>query len=120
MAYANHEQYKTWLSGRAYVIPEAEFDFWATKATVIIDNATSDRLKVEGIEISIQVVNCCCELAEILYREESPNAAQAISSEKVGGHSVSYAVSEKTVEQRTRLALVAYLGNTGLLFTGVR
>lgn len=121
MIYADEAYYKTvWLCGRQPVITDA-FAFYAREASRIIDRFTHGRLDGENVPKAASM--CCCELAEILYREDSAERRHGgISAESVQGWSQSYesAESRKTALAAAQRACVyRWLGDTGLLFAGV-
>ena len=83
-----------------------------------IDDVTFGRI---GSDVSDNVKNACCALAEVYYSGSiSPRAASGVTSEKVGNYSVSYAAAENTGTQSKRLrsAVRLWLGSTGLLYRG--
>jgi len=67
---------------------------------------------------------CCCEIAETLYRDELvQQESNGVSSESVAGWSKSYEDSESrrtALKSLQRDCIYKWLGNTGLLYSGVR
>ncbi|MBQ8298163.1 MAG: hypothetical protein IJX77_10325 [Ruminococcus sp.] len=120
-AYADEAYYKDYyLCGKEAVI-NASFDYYARQASQLIDRYTYDN--ISGEDIPEEVKQCCCELAELMFRDEAselPNTG--ISSESVQGWSRSY---ESTEARKTALAgsqrscIYKWLSNTGLLYSGV-
>lgn len=125
MVYATAHDYTKYLKGRAPAVPPAEFCYWADRASGHMDSLTFNRLTLSGVKqrYRIQLAACACELAELLYKEESPDAAPVVASETTGPHSVSYLHSaDKTapMEQRIRAVCLRRLGDTGLMYRGTR
>ncbi|MBO5198055.1 MAG: hypothetical protein J6B85_05985 [Lachnospiraceae bacterium] len=121
--YADDTFYQeSYLEGRQPVI-RTGFSFYVREASRILDQYTFGRLN-ELDEVPDDVKLCCCELAELGYRqdERERQTEGGKTSEKVGTYSVTYA-SEQTAEQETasgiRCILAKWLGNTGLLYQGV-
>lgn len=119
MIYADFTYYRDSFHGS--LIPEAEYDYCAARASEYLDSATFGRITPELIAsdpaVALKIQSCCCALAEedFSYKRNSEK-----SSEKIGSYSVTY--SEKTADNhaadRSRLVDM-YLGNTGLIFRGV-
>lgn len=98
------------------VIPTERFKYYAQKASAEIDRYTFRRIK----ECTEQISMCCCELAELLYSNEAEQGNPLISSESVGGYSVSYADLEsarKAAAKDKREILKRWLSNE-LLYRG--
>lgn len=119
--FASEEDYKEYLSGRKAVITAA-FAFYSRQASQIIKQYTFDN--IDESDIPDEVKMCCCELAEMIYRDErSEQKNGGISSESVQGWSRSY---EDTESRKSALAnaqrdcIYKWLGNSGLLYSGVR
>lgn len=120
MNYADETYYKnSYLMGRAAVITTA-FAYYARTATQRIKLYTGSN--VDEDNISDEVKNCCCELAECVYREEMELVNIGVSSETVGGWSKSYESSEArkiASDKNTHDIVYKWLSGTGLLFRGV-
>lgn len=81
--FANREFYEnTYLQGRAATVPPTEFNFWATKATKVINTRN-----VEITSIPDYLKSCCCEVAEVLFLAEEQQFMAMMPSQSVGGYS---------------------------------
>lgn len=119
MAYADYEFYTDVYHGNTII--EEDFPRLSERATDYIFGVTggeSDRL--EGND-KIMLQKATCAIAEIVQDESRMNTAefsteQRVSSETVGGHSVSYGVggissaAMEYIESRKKEALSIYLG----------
>ena len=126
--YANYDDYLyVYLNGRDVLIPSATFDYYSQKASSEIRSRIYNDITV----IDDDVKCCTCEIAEYIYNVEqnvnstSANATKGISSESVGGYSVSYGTSvssEYTIENR-KISITGivskWLGNKGYMGRGV-
>ena len=118
-AYADYAFYSGEYLGRV-ITSEKDFAYYALRASEIIDSKTFGRID----EITPAIKMACCAAAEELYSAETARtkAASGISSESVGGYSVSYRAynteAEKAAEKRVNAAIKRYLGGTGLMFRG--
>ena len=107
-------------------LSEQPYLFFAKKATMIIDNFTGGN--VDKSDPPEEVKMCCCELAEYLNSFESSSAPRniksGISSESVGGWSVSYGTnySEYTAQSKKEIESIIslWLSNTGLLSLSIQ
>lgn len=120
--YADENDYSEYLSGKKAVITTA-FAYYARQASSLIDRFTHGNIKEDNILDEVKM--CCCELAELIYRDDTSEAAAkpGISSESVQGWSQSYESSEarKTaLMSAQKECIYRWLGNTGLLYSGVR
>ena len=116
MIYADYRYYKEQFHG--VLIPEAEFEYNAARASEYIDWQTFGRLE-NGIpgEYDAKVRKCCCALAESEY---SFSRRADISSEKNGSYSVTYSAKSSSDHSAEKSCIISrYLGNTGLLYRGV-
>jgi len=123
-AYADIEFYMTeYLCGKEPVIGEDPFDFYARSATAEIRTFTGSNIN-ENSHIPECVKMCCCELAELIFKDEKTAVqTEGVSSESVGGWSKSYESGQSREESRSckiRQTVYKWLGGTGLLFRGVR
>lgn len=121
ITFASEDDYKEYLSGREAVI-SAAFSFYSRQASQIIKQYTFTNIDENHIPDEVKM--CCCELAETLYSDElAQQQSDGVSSESVAGWSKSY---EDTASRRTALkssqrdCVYKWLGNTGLLYSGVR
>lgn len=122
--YVDYDDYiNVYLNGRDVLIPSAAFGYYSLKAT----NEIRSRVYGDIIVIDDDVKNCACEVAEYIYNLEknvnstSANAVKGISSESVGGYSVSYGTSvatEYSIENRAANIseiIMKWLGNKGFM-----
>lgn len=120
MIYADVDFYQNkYLLGRTEVIPLAEFEFWARKASAYIDTSTFGRIE---LAIPDEVRFAACELAEAYWTDAQASSLDAKRSESVGAYSVSYADQTKKQDElnaNLRAILVRWLANTGLLYRGI-
>lgn len=118
-AYADYAFYTSEYLGRV-ITSEKDFDYYALRASEIIDSKTFGRID----EITTAVQLACCAAADELYSDASAKAkaASGVSSESVDGYSVSYRAynteAEKVAEKKVNAAIKRYLGSTGLMFRG--
>jgi hypothetical protein len=107
-------------------ITEADFPSRALSASAIIDLITYDRAAEviednDDADLVNKVKLAVCTVAET-YQRYYVNEEKEISSESVGGHSVSYITTkemERTRDKRYVDAAKIYLGNTGLMYMGI-
>ena len=130
--YADYEYYASeYLQGLDEVIPDDAYNFWEKKARLVIDRATSSRIKALS-EIPEEVKDCTCAVAEVLYKGdvyEKDLSASGLAGPLVswsndgesGSVDLSHAsyATEEGRSQEIRRLLRLYLGDTGLLFMGV-
>jgi hypothetical protein len=102
------------------LLDESSFDSLSVRASYMVNTHTfgkaetvieedTDTEKIEAVKMAV------CAVAEVLKAHATGQQAQ-ISSESVGGHSVSYAVNaNKTESQKCLGAMKPYLISTGLL-----
>ena len=119
--YADYSYYeREYLNGRAAVVTPEAFPFYARKASVSINAYTYGAFR-EADEPPEPIKNCCCELAELFYKNETSPTAQGVISEKVGDISVTYENAESTrqaLPQDVRFIIVSWLAADGLLTGG--
>ena len=121
--YADYNFYITEYKGG--VIPDATaFDGAAVEAGAYVNYITHNHI-VEDLpeKVMVKVKMAQCAVAEVCYKQARDDVANVISSESVGNHSVTYAVSKQDYRQRafekfTKAKL--YLYGTGLLYGGLR
>lgn len=119
MIFADYRYYKDQFRGS--LIPEAEFEYRAARASEYLDRVTFGRISEEimgsDTAAALSIRSCCWAIAEADHSYEK-NAGK--TSEKIGSYSVSYAESSDEIRDNSRNKLAdMYLGNTGLLFRGV-
>ncbi|MCM1295661.1 MAG: hypothetical protein NC311_08980 [Muribaculaceae bacterium] len=98
MAYADHAFYRDTFRGQ---LTAEEFDRWAAKASLQIDQATQDRAASAPPEMERALALCCCALAEQLKAWDDQDAQTKggiLAGEEVDGYRVSYRGSN-AVEQ---------------------
>lgn len=111
--YATSTNYTAYLSGKEAVIDTASFDFYARKATQLINQQTFGRI----VEVTDEIKSCCCEVAESFYKQDND---KGITSEKVGNYSVSKNVKTVSDYSCDRIGIIRdCLLDTGLLYKGV-
>lgn len=118
MQYAEYGFYlNDYLKGREAALNKSDFDFYAVKATKVIEQYTFGRVET----VTDDVKNCCCELAENMQAEAKTSERSGVTSEKVGDYSVSYASAtdrHRESQQEYSRILHLWLGDTGLLYRG--
>lgn len=121
MIFASETDYKEYLDEHEAVIPAA-FSFYARQASQIIKQYTFTN--IDENNISAEVKMCCCEIAENLYCSELVDKKSGgASSEAVAGWSKSYESAESrknALDKAVRDCIYKWLGDTGLLYSGVK
>lgn len=90
MAYADYTFYQDTYRGS---LTEAEFDRWAARASLQIDQATQNRAASAPPTMERALALCCCTLTELLASWDAQDQATlggSIASEDVDGYRVSY------------------------------
>ena len=108
------------------VIPDApSYDRAAVEASAYIDyithNGTMDDILPESVMVKVKLAQCA--VADVCYKQAQEDVANVVSSESVGNHSVTYAVSKVGYKQRDAekySKAKIYLHGTGLLYGGLR
>ena len=120
--YAEYDFYLNDYKGSA--IPDAlSYDRAAVEASAFLDYVTHNHIKDLAEEIMVKVKLAQCAIADVCYRQAQDEVANVISSESVGNHSVTYAVSKASYRQRELEKYSKariYLHGTGLLYGGLR
>ena len=120
--YADYNFYISDYKGS--VIPDApSYDRAAVEASVYLDYITRNRIKDIADEMMVKVKLAQCAIADVCYKQEKDDVANVVSSESVGNHSVSYAVTKVSYKQRELekySKAKIYLRGTGLLYGGLR
>lgn len=122
--YAEYNFYTNDYKGSA--IPDApSYDRVAVEASAYLDYITHNRIKVEELPDAVKdkVMLAQCAVADVCYKQAQDDVANVVSSESVGNHSVSYAVSRVSFKQRELekySKAKTYLHGTGLLYGGLR
>ena len=120
--YADYNFYTDeYLAGRSETVTEADFTFYAHEASRVIDEYTFGNIDPDNVPEEVRL--CCCEIAEMIFRQEQSSQNEGVSSESVQGWSKSYESSESRREtsRRTQRDIIRkWLSGTGLLYSGVR
>ena len=121
--YADSEFYKNDYKGS--VIPDApNYDRAAVEASAYLDYITHYRISEDYPDAVKEKVKLAqCAVADVCYKQVQDEVANVVSSESVGNHSVSYAVSKVSFKQRELEKYTkakTYLHGTGLLYGGLR
>ena len=120
--YADYDFYVNNYKGS--VIPDApSYDRVAVDASAFLDYVTHNHIKDLTDEIMVKVKLVQCAIADVCYKQEKDDVANVVSSESVGNHSVSYAVSKVSFRQRELEKYTkakVYLRGTGLLYRGLK
>ena len=109
----------TYLSGRAALIPQAEFSYYALMSTKEIMPYLAGGAPAT---LPDELKQCCCEVAELLYKSSSGGAGKGIASERVGDLSITYENSEnieKATKSGTKRSVMTWLSDTDLLYRGI-
>ena len=120
--YAEYDFYLNDYKGS--VIPDApNYDRAAVEASAYLDYVTHSHIKDLTDEMMVKVKLAQCAVADVCYTQAQDDAPNVVSSESVGNHSVTYAVSKASYKQRdiekySKAKL--YLRGTGLLYRGLR
>ena len=122
--YADYDFYINDYKGS--VIPDApSYDRAAVEASAYIDyithNGTMDDELPESVMRKVKLAQCA--VADVCYKQAQDDVANVVSSESVGNHSVTYAVSKASYKQRDiekYSKAKTYLHGTGLLYGGLR
>lgn len=128
--YTSYNYYESgYLMGRDPKLSEDEFPLWEKQAERVLNQYTFSRLASNFGLITDEVKDCTCELAELLYQADK-SAQQAaeqggvLQSYSNDGESGTFDLSQSTFteegkQKKIREIIYRYLGNTGLLYSGV-
>ena len=128
--YTSYNYYESgYLMGRDPKLSEDEFPLWEKQAERVLNQYTFSRLVSNFGLITDEVKDCTCELAELLYQADK-SAQQAaeqggvLQSYSNDGDSGTFDLSQSTFteegkQKKIREIIYRYLGNTGLLYSGV-
>ena len=113
---------------RGVAIPTDSFYRYADRATSAVEFQTFERAGViitaDSDDATIDKIKMAtCAAAEALYNAEqqASGASGTVASERVGDHSVNFAVSQDatlTTDAKVSSAMREYLAFTGLMFRG--
>lgn len=120
--YADYNFYKTEYMGS--LIPETAFAGAERASSAYIDYITHNRIPAADLpeSVMVKVKMAVCAVAETCYKQLA-DETPAVSSESVGNHSKSYAVANKSLDERQHEKLVSaktYLHGTGLMYGGLK
>ena len=120
--YADYDFYINDYKGS--IIPDApNYDRAAIEASAFLDYVTHNRIKDLTDAVMFKVKLAQSAIADVCYKQAQDDVANVVSSETVGNHSVSYAVSKVGFKQREHekySKAKIYLHGTGLLYGGLR
>jgi len=124
MAYADYSYYTTTFLGSA--IASSDFPRLALRASAVIDQITFDRaapIVTSATDTTTidKIKMAMCAVAEELQTQDANNGADVITSESIGGYSVSYgagSVKQLTTGERLTNSARLWLANTDLLYKG--
>ena len=120
--YAEYDFYLNDYKGSS--IPNApDYDRAAVEASAFLDYVTHNHIKDLTDAIMVKVKLAQCAIADVCYKQAQDDVANVVSSESVGNHSVTYAVSKASYRQRELekySKAKIYLHGTGLLYGGLR
>lgn len=112
MALCNYSFYLNNFGGGK--VPQDKFKGISERATAEIYSQVND--KCDCFEAKM----CCCELSDLIY--DNSNKTSGVSSESVGGWSISYgspSEQEEIYKQNVTKIIDKWLSKTGLLYCGV-
>lgn len=97
-------------------VSSEDFTKLEIQASSIVDYHTFNRVT----DINDKIRFAVCELIDYLKQLEDAGGKE-VSSESVGGYSVTYATNSNTqdpIKKKQRDIILKYLGNTGLMYRG--
>lgn len=120
--YADYNFYTTEYKGS--LIPETAFAGIERAAGAYIDYLTHNRISMDDLPAKVQkkVKMAVCAVADTCYKQVT-DETPTVSSESVGNHSKTYAVTPRSFDERQREKLIhakTYLHGTGLLYGGLK
>ena len=120
--YAEYDFYLNDYKGSS--IPNAtDYARAAIEASAFLDYVTHNHIKDLTDSMMLKVKLAQCAIADVCYKQAQDDVANVVSSETVGNHSVSYAVTKVGYKQRELekySKAKIYLHGTGLLYGGLR
>lgn len=120
--FADYDFYiNKYLSGRNAAVSAANFTMLARKATQKIKIFTGSNVDESNIPECVKM--CCCEITELLYKEETTSQNHGVASESVQGWSKAYESTEsraQAADKAIKTCVYEWLSGTGLLYRGVR
>lgn len=130
--YTDYEYYvNEYLLGKSPLISEDDFPYFEKQARSEIDKYTFGRISRDNRLVSEKVKDCTCAIAELLYMADrlseqafQEGAAGPLSSFSNDGQSGTYDLSQSAYTESGKKAKVKqliykYLGDTGLLYSGI-
>lgn len=119
--YADEDFYKNeYLQGKAAVITAA-FPYYFREASRVIKKYVFDNIDDENPPEEVRM--CCCEIAELAYKQDQSAQSDGVSSESVQGWSKSYESTEsrrQAYSNAVKECIYKWLSGTGLLYRGIR
>lgn len=114
--YADFDYYAHTYGGT--VIDSADFGYYERKAEKYINTVTFGRVSEDNLSDDIR--DAVCEVAELYFDKKSSSASKGIASEKIGDYSVSYSdsLSGEKFSRALYDAAKEHLADTGLLYRG--
>lgn len=127
MVYANWDFYnRTWHGS----MTAQEFERWSSRSSLEIDRATQGRAAAAPESMRDALAQCCCELAEVMQRQDSTAQATqggTVAGESVDGYSVTYrgstensSLQDAADAARLRICRKYLCRPVNLLYTGVQ
>ena len=122
--YADYNFYLSDYKGS--VIPDASaYERASVEASAYLSYITHNRIDLDELTdaLKVKVKLAQCAIADVCYKQAQDDVSNVVSSESVGNHSVSYAVSRVSFKQREiekYSKAKIYLHGTGLLYGGLR
>lgn len=122
MAYVDYQYYCDSQSFCGSTIEQDTFSYWERKAENYIKSLTFGNINNDNIPECVK--NCCCEVAELYYKEdkEIKSLPSGIKQEKTGEHTVTFEdVNSITDRYRKRrdICIREYLLSEGLMYRGI-
>lgn len=107
--------------GGSLTITDGSYEAGIVDGVLVIDRSSHTVKVSEAIMYKVQLAQCA--IADVCYKQAQEENSKTVSSESVGNHSVTYAVSKASYKQRELekySKAKIYLRGTGLLYGGLR
>lgn len=109
-----------YLKGKKPIIPQSDYAYYIMQA----NQHLKQFINTSATNNSEEVINmCACEVAEVLYNNDSINVSSGITAQSTGDVSITYAgLADRLSGSNKQIKCIIYkwLSNTGLLYRGVR